>query len=236
MLNSHPNIEWKSELFHPLHEKAISLDELNDPFELLVSPLEQCRSRVFGFETKFQHLDENGLDIELPKYLEKLQNLGFDKFILLERKNYLRQAISVARGQLTKTWHLSRGEKKPEFPVFEINVDKIGLGGHDREMIRCFEFLKNSYENAVQAMRAREIDFLPLSYEDDLESNAAIGLRKTLAFLEAKQIKPSISLQRLDSRPVSQMISNWKIVFERLQGSPFEWMCELGEDHKVGKE
>lgn len=230
MLNSHPNIAWKSELFHPLHENTISIEDGDEPFSLLTGPLGDCRSRVFGFETKFQHLDENGLNVGLNEYLEGLQQLGFNKFILLERKNYLRQAISVARGQLTKTWHVSYSDEKPEFPVFELDVSKVGLGGHNRQLIDCFEFLQDSYENAEQALRSMKNDFLRLSYEDDLELNAGMGLKKTLSFLGVKQIEPSFSLRRLDSRPVSQMISNWKQVFEQLRGTPFEWMCESGHD------
>ena len=233
MLNSHPDIEWQSELFHPLHEKTDSLVAFEDPYELLEAPLSRSNSYLFGFETKFQHLDENGLNVELGAYLVKLRSLGFENFILLERQNYLRQAISVARGQLTKTWHVAPGEKKPEFPAFELDLTKVSLGGHDREIIECFEFLEDSYQNATKVLSSEGIDFLKLSYEDDLESNAGVGLQRTLSFLGLRQIEPAVTLQKLDSRPVSEMISNWQEVFERLKGTRFEWMCEAGTEQKA---
>lgn len=233
MLNSHPDIEWRSELFHPLHEKTDALEEYEDPYELLAHPLEQSNSFLFGFETKFQHLDENGLNVELGEYLARLQSLGFEKFILLERQNYLRQAISVARGQLTKTWHVTPGQEKPEFPVFDLDLTKISLGGHHREIVECFEFLDESYRNATDLLRSLEIDFLKLSYEEDLEWDAGVGLQRTLSFLGLQQIKPAVTLQKLDSRPVAEMISNWQEVFERLEGTRFEWMCKSETKNKA---
>ena len=46
---------------------------------------------------------ENGL---FPPTARVLAALGFGKFFILSRRNYLRQAISVARGQATGCWHI----------------------------------------------------------------------------------------------------------------------------------
>lgn len=226
MLNSHPDIDWKSELFHPVHEKEMSPAELGDPFEFIQSAAVGSAKRTFGFETKFQHLDSNGLDIDFGVFLFRLNAIGFTKFILLERKNYLRQAISVARGQLTKTWHVSEKDAKPNFQPFQFDVDQVGLGGKNRSLIECFKFLESYYQIVLEIFQQCGMEFLHLKYEDDLEGDATIGFSKAICYLDLPTASVTASLQRLDNRSVAEMISNFDEVCGILRGTHFEWMCK----------
>lgn len=226
MLNGHPNLDWQSEVFHSFHESPKADRNGDDPFQILQDSISRSKKRAYGFETKFQHLDSNGLKMGLSGYLTKLREMGFEKFILLERKNYVRQAISVARGQMTQTWHVTEGREKPQFSKFELNLDEISLGGVNRKVEDCFRVLDETYQATKELFRTKEVDFLSLNYEADLENDASIGLKKSLSFLQLKQVDCAVSLQRLDARPVSEMIENFKELRSRIGKTSYGWMCE----------
>ena len=80
MAVSHGSIDWQGELFHELHEGQ----DKSNPWKHLTGPISTSEKPIFGFETKFQHLDVNGLNVPLNQYIEDLEELGFSKFIVLK--------------------------------------------------------------------------------------------------------------------------------------------------------
>ena len=223
LLNSHPSINWQSELFHAIHENAQSVNA-SEAYGLLSKHIDLATSSCFGFETKFQHLDGNGLDVSLDQYLQRLETMAFSKFLVLKRSNYLRQAISVARGQHTKVWHVTTDKPQPKFESFHFDTELVSLGGRHRTLLDCFGFLDHSYQQAKATMDGLQLDCLWLEYEEDLQTDPSIGLNKVLDFLNLPRIRPSISLRKLDHRPIDQMISNADEVHALLHGTRFEWM------------
>ena len=115
MIASHRNVDWRGEIFHDLHESKTKVE----PWGLLDGIIDESTRTILGFETKFQHLDQNAVDLPMAEFLYRLERRKFSHFIILKRKNYLRQAISVVRGQATKTWHFRKSTPQPEFtPVY----------------------------------------------------------------------------------------------------------------------
>ena len=226
MLRDHPDVTWAGEVFHALHENEIDIRAIQDPFQMLLGPMRESNRRAFGFETKFQHLDSNGLDISFEEYLTQLQSLNFDRFIVLRRKNYLRQAVSVARGQLTKTWHVAPEIAKPVFKPFRLDPTKIGLGGTDRELVDCFQYLDGVYQKTAEIFTRLKIDCLDLCYEDDLEIDPIIGFQKVANFLKLSSTDPEVSLQKLEARVLTEIISNYDEIRNSLVETQYSWMCE----------
>lgn len=226
LLAGHPRVDWQSELFHGLHEKTDDLVAFQDPMELLTRPIANCSQPVFGFETKFQHLDPNGLACDLSEFTHRLAELGFNRLVLLTRKNYLRQAISVARGQLTGQWHFPADQPRPKFEPFRLNLNSISLGGFNRELVECFSFLDETYSQARQCFERVGIPLLELVYESDLESNAQIAMKKMSEFLGIENRELQVSVKKLGGQPIDQMVSNADEISTRLQGTPYHWMVD----------
>lgn len=227
MLNAHSQLNWKSEIFHSLHENSRSNTKNADGIEILNSILEESATKKhLGIETKFQHLDSNGLDMELEDFLSLLGQLNFTKFIVLSRRNYLRQAISVARGQMTKTWHVTSSGELPDDSPFEFDLEQVSLGGTNRTLLDCFEFLNTTYDKAIGLFQSLGLDVLKLEYESDLEQDASIGFRKTVSFLGIRNEAPRISLRKLEQRPVSEIVANFSDIKRALANTPYEWMCQ----------
>ncbi|MEM9941216.1 MAG: hypothetical protein AAF939_06465 [Planctomycetota bacterium] len=223
MLNSHPQIKWLGEVFHEAHESNESL-----PSSVQLAKLaDQLKGgQCTGIETKFQHLDENGLHLDLESLLNELKRLGFHKWIVLRRRNYLRQAISVARGQITGQWHVATASNKTDYRPFALDVEKISLGGRNRSILKCFDDIDQVYRRTETTFSELGLDALWIEYESDLENEPMVGFKKVIGFLGLSNFSPDVSLQKLESRPIEQVISNFEEVTSALQHSRYAWMCD----------
>ncbi len=223
MLNSVPNMQWAGEIFHELHESELNATPM-DAIAHLRSNIPQNNKVAFGFETKFQHLDANGLNVRFVDYVDQLTELGFLKFVFLKRRNYLRQAISVARGQQTKTWHVSADAEKPNFDPVVLDLENISLGGCNRPILKCFEFLDHTYQESEHVMRSLGLDTLTLNYEDDLEPNPDHGFRRICDYMGLPYNPTPCSVQKLESRPIPEIVSDFDKINSCLSGTPYQWM------------
>ena len=225
MLAAHPQMEWKGEVFHAFHERADRSTAVK-PFQTLEQLIAHSKHPHFGFETKFQHLDSNGLNLSLESYLSELKKLGFGKLIILRRQNLLRQAISVARGQATQKWHVSSKKQKPEMGLVELDIANVSLGGKNRHLLDCFKFLEQTYLDASRLFARLEWDCLQICYEKDLQQNPFDGYQLAVDYLGVPLVRPEISLQKLESRPIKKIVSNYSQLRDCLSGTEYEWMCE----------
>ena len=135
----------------------------------------------------------------------------------MSRSNYLRQAISDARGQLTIAWHVPANHNIPKHPPLELDRDHLALGSRH---------LDETYQRTELFLKDSELDYLHLNYERDLEEDATRGFNKSIDFLGLASIKPPISLQKLEERAVSDIVSNYSAIQSRLKNTPYEWMCD----------
>ena len=85
---------------------------------------------MYGFEAKFFHLDI--FELELADFLQRLDTLGFERFIVLERKNTLLKVISSLIAHKTGPWHGERliGPSASRLPGLE-SAGEIGGGRGD---------------------------------------------------------------------------------------------------------
>ena len=226
MLNAHSSIHWSSEIFHEFHERADDSKDQSEPIQILQDTIRQNTLPLLGIEVKFQHLDANGLNLTFEDFFEVVVELGFQKFIVLKRNNFLRQAISVARGQQSKTWHVKSDDPKPVFSKVDLDLEQVGLGGQNREIIHCFEHLDHCYSHAVQVIEKAGLNLLELNYEVDLESDPFVGYEKTIDFLGLRLEKPTVSLQKLGGSSIQEMIQDFPAVTQRLQNTPYAWMLD----------
>lgn len=226
LLNARAEIDWRGELLHPLHEKAVHVAGVNDPLKLITKPMRESSQPIFGFEAKFQHLDDNGLNMSLADFVDTLISNGFEKFIVLKRQNYLRQALSVVRGQSSGQWHQKKGQPKVGNDAMKLDVDAVGLGGKNREITKTFQFLDDTYALAADCFTERIVDVLNLEYELDLEIEPQVGFDKTCLHLGLQSSPGQVSYEKIGGQQLKKMILNYAEVEERLRDTPWQWMLE----------
>ncbi len=226
LLNARAEIDWQGELLHGLHEKSVHVAGVNDPLELITQPMQRSKQPIFGFEAKFQHLDDNGLNMPLGAFIDTLISFGFEKFIILKRQNYLRQAILVARGQASGQWHQKKGEPVIANNAVRLDVDAVSLGGKDREITETFKFLDDTYLLTTECFTERIVDVLSPGYEQDLEIQPQVGFDKACLHLGLNSTLGQVSYEKIGGQSLKRMLLNYKEVEERLHKTPWQWMLE----------
>ena len=223
MMNQHSKIFWDGEPFERLMRSNKSNQE-RFVENVLNKSMHNSRSEIYCFATKFmpeQHLWEECINMNLEEYISLLNDMKIKDFILITRKNYLRQVISVLVGRMKKEWHSQKNTKKVT-KVF-INVDSYDAG-YDLSLplIDYFKRIDRQYDLLNEIVGSDKI--LKLAYEDDIEKDPHIAYNKVCSFLNVKNEKPQIKLKKTNPFDLKDMIENYEEVEKTIKGTKYEWM------------
>ena len=226
MLNQHSEICWPGELFENVPERYGDAPRANLVERVLGEWSERCLERnkhVLGFETKYlphQHLRKTFLDTTLEDYLSLLHGLRKWKFVVVQRENYLRRAISAQVGARTKTWHAKEAGGGPV--RIALDLHNFRTGEHREPLLELFRTLDENYEKLWQLLRHEKT--LYLSYERDILDDPTVAYGAVCDFLQVNRESPSIDLVRTNPFPYEAMLTNFAEVTELLKGTKYEWM------------
>ncbi len=219
MLDEHPDIDWDREIFEP-HRRA----ELGVPGNLAPEPLIRQRKGQtplhYGFETKYlqsHHLGRLGLS--LPDYISMLGDLGFDRFVALHRRNYLRRVVSGAVGRASGTWHRSQGSATP----VSIRLDPARVPfGRPKRLLDVFHEL-TAGERALHALLPED-GTLWLTYEDDIARDPSVAYRRICDLFDVTPIDSEPALSPTNPFPLTEILENYDEIAELLTGTEYAWM------------
>lgn len=233
LLDKNSQIRWGGEIYHTLRMFYQTLSAAKgevpftgDPIVYTKNAMKGCRKRYFGFELKFFHLKY--LNQTLPEYLTAIGQIGVDRIIALERRNYLRKIVSSQIAGLTNVWH-SR-QSAPRLTRIALNVNELCLDNDKKSLL---EFLYG-YENSFNALYAflsnqrlfRRSSILHLTYEDDVAPDPQIGYRHVCEFLRVACEPVSTQFKKTTPFQLRQILTNYEEVQATLAGTPFSWMTE----------
>ena len=225
MLQQHSAIHWDHEAFvHQLQQARRAGQERpsGDPVELLrrrmaLAPLDL----QFGTEAKFFHLRLFGCSF--PAFVAQAAVLGFSRFVVLKRRNYLRKIVSSLIAHQTHKWHHRQETPASLTPVY-IDVDQVDIDWTKRPLLdHLYQFEANFLEaTAVLSSYAT----LHLTYETDILADPAVGYGKICRFLELTEEEVVVRYGRSNPYPLRTLIQNYDDVACTLQNTPFEWMVQ----------
>lgn len=237
LLNQNKDILWDGEIYHPfllelreLKKQGWNAEQDAFPFppiklvrdRLLLHKLTQFSKRIYGCEVKFFHLKR--ARIELKNYINYLESLGFSKYLILERKNYLKVIVSsLLSNQKKKSFHIP-SQATTQLSRVQIDVNNLKTDGERKTLL---EFLKNyreSFQTLENSLQTRRI--LKLTYEDDIFDDPRIGARRVCDFLEVPYRAGKTRYGKTNPFSLKEMIVNFDEVQQVLKGTPFEWMTE----------
>jgi hypothetical protein len=221
MLDAHPDIMWDGEIFEPTHRA-----ELDEPADLTPADLiERRRSKAachYGFETKYLQSHHLGaLGMGLNRYVELLTGLGFDRFVALHRRNYLRRVVSGAVGRQAGTWHRHR-PGTGELQVITLDPDSVPFGG-DQRLLDVFAELAAGEDTLRELLPAGTVW---LTYEDDVVADPSFAYGRICGLFGVEPQPVAPSLFPTNPFPLHEMLANYEEIAELLSGTPYEWMLE----------
>lgn len=238
MLNQQGEIYWAGEIFENMHfrygnitkspnaEIHILNRSMHEPYSLYAMFRGSSYPKnynAYGFETKYlreQHLSEENVNLPLSKYLEMLEENGFEKFITLDRKNYLRMIVSRGIGKQIGQWHTR--EVKEKASQAHIPVDTLHWGRWKGSLIDRLRDLDSQHSEMEDLLKNKSS--LKLTYEEHISSDPRVAYGLVCRYLGMQANPVTVKLKKTNPFPLNEIISNWTEVSHALSGTEYEWM------------
>jgi hypothetical protein len=182
-------------------------------------------SKIYGFETKYlpqQHLSSTCINMALEDYISCLRHLGFTRFIVLHRENYLRRAISVEVARKTKVLHSNNEVKSATKVVIDINAFQTGV--RKEPLLELFHCIDENYRKLCDMLLPDEAIFL--SFEQDIQEYPRKAYLKVCRFLDIKDACPKINFKRTNPFSYEELIENFDEVKAAIRSTQYSWMLD----------
>lgn len=228
LVEQHPRVYWDGETYDRVFRelKRQGVDRRTSgflPVEYVLDRLERSGSRWFGFDLKPYHSTEFGVPIE--DYIAGLRAGGVDHFVRLERRNYLRKAVSTVNGARRDSYHRRKGERVGLSPL-HLDPTDVFLDVYPGSLLEHFERYDDWYRRFDHSTAGARV--LRLSYEDHIETDPRVAAAEVLRFLDLEPGALEVTLRRMNPEPLHELLSNYDEVASYLDGTPYAWMPEDG--------
>ena len=217
-LTQHVDICWGGEIF----EKFIYEEFTGDVREILKEQVVVTPFKTYGFEFKYlPSLHSSAIGLSLEEFIEVTKELGFDKYIILSRSNYLRRLVSMLVGVQNRRWHAAK-DQTVLVEKIEVDVDSICEG----EVFKSLHEWFLEYEMSAEIVR-RTIDneaVLELTYEEDILADPKLAYHKVCEFLNLKPTQTEVRYAQTNPFPLDEIVVNFSEIQSALVGTKYEWM------------
>ena len=228
LLAQNPNMHWASELYEPIIAKwkeetqqqfAYLAKEtiVKNPMEVLKNSMNETTKPYYGVVFKPFHFTISGSSA--TEFLNQSFLLNFTYFILIRRKNHLRQIVSDKVARKKNIWHIEKKEfnktiKKPEKIHLPLNQSKA--------LVKEIENLEIQMQEAENLLLSKNV--LNLTYEDDIEQDPQSAYRSICKFVNMEATNASVTLSKTNPFPLKDIIENFAEVKAALHKTPYAWM------------
>lgn len=231
MLENNDSIEWDGEFFIHFDEGNVNLKRffkaINPIYMIWIKRI-KSNHNFFGFETRPHEaydLSSRKANMKAEKYIDKLKRMGIKKFIILKRKNYLKQIISGVKARKSNNFYIKdRKERDRIGRKIELNTEKVPMGDKHKNILKRFEEQEEMYCLCNKIIENDKK--LNLYYEKDIRENPKIAYEKVCNFIGVTAESVSVDLKKQNPYTARQMVKNWSEVEEKLKDTKYEWMLE----------
>lgn len=221
----HPDIDWATEVYDPSQiERNPDWEHTDSPLHIIQNMINRDKGSLFGFEVKVfrgQHLEIMFSSPSIKHFITNISSLGVTSFVVLKRKNYLRQYLSAHLAEQRNKWHFSKNEKAHAKSIV-LPITPASMNTYKAPLLEYFRQMDRTYSEIQNALSGRKQ--LWLTYEEDIQDNPRIGYSKCCAFWSLKSFETNLSLSKAADFPLASLISNFNEVENALIGSEYEWM------------
>ena len=223
MLNQTNDIFWDGEFYNKMLTNSYpELNFIKNSFTKLKIRSNRAGLNFYGCEVKLishPHLDNS--QISLPDFFNGLKKTGFNYYIILERKNKLRQLVSNAIAIQKGKWHNRKDESSKKEKVF---VDFHALTQNKYESFVDFVLhVEETYATLNELLKGEKV--LKLTYEDDILNDPFVAYNKVLDFLDVKNRNEiSINFKKTNPYLLTDNIINYNELKEMVKNTKYEWM------------
>lgn len=177
----------------------------------------------YVFEVKFfSTLDPAKTGLDLVALVAMLQGLGVDGAVVLRRANSLRRLVSTLIAVQRGDYHLRPGQALA-LPQVKLLPKAVHLGAFF-ELRALLQQIDDEYQQLDGVLAGAGLPVCHIGYEADFQADPRVAYAKVCDFLEVAPARVDPPLQRINDRPLSEVIENYTQVSDHLVGTRFEWM------------
>lgn len=226
MLNQNPAVQWENEIFRPLLLRTRAGQRIPGMSEAVAAVSARKQKPVQAVEVKFldaQHLDifgTNPTDM-LAMFLER----GFDRFVILRRRNHLRRMVSHCVAEVTQQYHVAKGSVADLHPIV-LDPHSIRVGEKRQSLLAWFREFDDAYAR-LGSLLARH-PHCEVVYEEDLERDPRIGYRKVCAFLGIEPGEVEVLFSRTNPFSLAEILVNYDAIRELIERAGYASMLAEG--------
>ena len=232
MLDRHPEMFCDGETierpFHQLaHAEGTSIAKQFGAIDLgaAVGHLDKrirrlSAGRIYCAELQPYQLEMMGA--ALPDLLAAIEPLGFDRFIILNRRNHLRKIVSHMIATTYNRHHV-KGESIKSAPTTRLNPDRCFVGHRMRELVEQIDEYEAFFHESSQLLRGHQV--LHLDYDADISSNPQQAYHSVCKFLRVGDHPTTVDLKKTTNFPLTELIENYDDVAQALENTAYSWMA-----------
>lgn len=225
LLNQHPQINWIGEILAKFREKfGDSSWVWEDPETMIRMRTNIHPCKILGLEIKrSQIINTNMNENSVIKLFKKI---GYEKFVVLRRKNYLKKKISEIVAKKIGKMNVSERVKTPKVRM-PINMGRWDVHTEfvkNDTLTDHFERLDKFYEKIEEMLKKHEV--LNLSYEEHVKDNPKRAAEEICNFLNLESHEMKIETEKINRKSIKESISNFGEVESFLKGTKYEWMAK----------
>ena len=225
LLNQHPQINWIGEILAKFREKfGDSSWVWKDPKTMIKLRTNIHPYRTLGLEIKRSQIINT--NINESKVIKLLKRIGYEKFIILKRKNYLRKKISEIVASKMGKMNVDKRVKTPKVRI-PVNMGKWDVHTEfvkNDTLTDHFERLDKFYKKIEKALKKFEL--LSLSYEEHVKDDPKKAAEEICKFVNLETHEMKIETEKINRKSIKESISNFEEVENFLEGTKYEWMTK----------
>ena len=168
-------------------------------------------------------------DQTLEQWFEQLLAHGFQRQVILHRRNGLRRLVSHLMAQRSGVFVQSAAEPLAKQPPLLIKTAEIQEGAETHNLLHWLDLYAATHQQLVESLeRFCAAQGLPaplqLVYEESLEADPQVAYRQLCAWLELEPEPVTLLHRRINPEPLPQLIANWEEICGLVEPTPYAWM------------
>lgn len=228
MLNQNPALRSDGEIYTVAFKKARETEPDISPKKFTQRHVARRNDnavarRGYLVECKFfSSLDMALYDGRLDLFVAFMRSLGFDRGIVLVRRNLLRRLVSTAIAKKRGAYQ-KRTADEQVVPKVTIDPNAVWLG-RAYPLAELIDLIEAEYAELRATLARQGVASLDLVYEDDVEADPAVAYRRVCGFYNIAETPAAPAFFRINGAPLSEVVENFTVVSAALAGTRHEWM------------
>lgn len=231
LLRQHSKIAWLGEFFSLkwIHEREtynFTLEQLIGMIDAEVARIHGNKPHVMvGHEIKLMNFLQNP-SCNMMDYARATADGTRYVHIALRRRNVLKRICSVYKAAQTKVYHLKgddTGYRDKTFSIDFNNLIDFDTGQRGGTFPELIDKALEREEQVLANFRNVGIDYLELTYEDDIEGDPLQAYAKVVEYLGLEHEPAQVSLKKT-SAGLEKELKNYDQLEEQMRDSLHAWM------------